>query len=573
MPTEISLDKKVSKILQDRAIPDYIKSEYPTFVSFLSAYFEWMEESKQPFDISSNLHNYRNIDNTIDDFVDYFRKEFLVNIPEEILANKALLLKNIKNFYLNKGNEASYKFLFRILYDQDIEFYFPKVDILRASDGKWYEQKSIKIILSDVSLLQYFSGKKITGATSSATGIVESVLTYEDRGDTQVVEIVLSDIRGTFQTGENITFTYVDEVTGDTLTVSEEIIELYVGINLTEAGSGYFVDEQIIIRDGDGNEVSRGIIKQVIRGPITGLNIEAAGLGYNGELRQVDRFYALPINHVLDGQVLNTAILDGSDDSNHSNFLLYTLDQLITEQNIASEGDIIQIVDGATSSGSGAFGIISLVGTDGEILEVTLLGQGNLYQSPTANIISSTGTGGEISIIGGQGGISKIVIDKFPIVLSTDEDSNGYSVYPDFTTGGDGNALGTMTVGPQANYPGKYLNQDGHLSSSKKLQDNFYYQDYSYVIKAGVEIDKWKDIVKKIIHPAGLAVFGEIGIIERFDCEVSFYDSKVTIIASEAFTPAAATFESSIVKIYVADSNGITDVPLLDSNGNHLIDF
>ena len=59
--------------------------------------------------------DYRDIDETLDDFIQHFVNEYLVNIPKTVLADKRLLAKNIKRFYQNKGNEDSYKFLFRIL--------------------------------------------------------------------------------------------------------------------------------------------------------------------------------------------------------------------------------------------------------------------------------------------------------------------------------------------------------------------------------------------------------------------------------------------------------------------------
>ena len=54
---------------------------------------------------------------------------------------------------------------------------------------------------------------------------------------------------------------------------------------------------------------------------------------------------------------------------------------------------------------------------------------------------------------------------------------------------------------------------DGRLSeSSKNIQDSFYYQDFSYVIKVGNSINIWRDAVKRILHPVGLALFGEVSV-------------------------------------------------------------
>ena len=60
---------------------------------------------------------------------------------------------------------------------------------------------------------------------------------------------------------------------------------------------------------------------------------------------------------------------------------------------------------------------------------------------------------------------------------------------------------------------GKYLNDEGFLSSKQKLQDSEFYQRFSYVIKAGRNISQWKDIYNKLVHPAGFKYFGEILVV------------------------------------------------------------
>ena len=58
----------------------------------------------------------------------------------------------------------------------------------------------------------------------------------------------------------------------------------------------------------------------------------------------------------------------------------------------------------------------------------------------------------------------------------------------------------------------KWTGDDGKISHLKKIQDSRYYQSFSYVIKTGQTIDNWNDVVKKLLHPAGFAFFGEVVI-------------------------------------------------------------
>ncbi len=58
---------------------------------------------------------------------------------------------------------------------------------------------------------------------------------------------------------------------------------------------------------------------------------------------------------------------------------------------------------------------------------------------------------------------------------------------------------------------GKYLGEDGFISeASKKIQDSYYWQDFSYVVKTASSIVSWRNNLLSTVHPAGWALFGQI---------------------------------------------------------------
>jgi hypothetical protein len=80
---------------------------------------------------------------------------------------------------------------------------------------------------------------------------------------------------------------------------------------------------------------------------------------------------------------------------------------------------------------------------------------------------------------------------------------------------------GTGTIAVNITTAGKYVNQDGHISEgSKKIQDSLYYQDYSYVIKVSESINKWRDSLKRAVHPSGFYVTGEVNIATQLSAQV-----------------------------------------------------
>ena len=76
--------------------------------------------------------------------------------------------------------------------------------------------------------------------------------------------------------------------------------------------------------------------------------------------------------------------------------------------------------------------------------------------------------------------------------------------------GGDGNAVFGAILGKLASYDKYFSGEQGLISSSMKIQDNHYYQKFSYVINNERSKDIWEPDLKKNIHIAGTKVFSSI---------------------------------------------------------------
>jgi hypothetical protein len=140
-------NNNLTSLLIPSQLPEHIRDDpsYANFVTFIQAYYEWMEQDGNVTDRSKNLLNYTDIDSSIDDFLNYFYNDFLSYFPENILADKNQVVKLAKELYKSKGTQASYQLLFRILYNLDVDFFYTKDAVLKASDGKWYVSKSVML--------------------------------------------------------------------------------------------------------------------------------------------------------------------------------------------------------------------------------------------------------------------------------------------------------------------------------------------------------------------------------------------------------------------------------------------
>lgn len=163
----------VSTIVENQ-LPDFIRAEHPKFVTLLKKYYEYMEQQDKTLHLAKNLYDYADVDTTRSDLIKYFKDKIIPNFPEETELSTAKLVKAARDFYNKKGTPDSFKFIFRTLYGQDIDVYFPKEDILKASDGKWKQPQALRLAFSD-TLQRIGSGNVNVAATSSNTITANSI--------------------------------------------------------------------------------------------------------------------------------------------------------------------------------------------------------------------------------------------------------------------------------------------------------------------------------------------------------------------------------------------------------------
>ena len=168
------LEQKVS-LLINRQVPEFVRDEYPTFIRFLEAYYEFLENKQtgKNNDLnvkSKDLRYLSDVDYSIGQFEDSFFNTFADLLPKDVQVDKAFLIKQLLPFYLAKGNEKSFKLLFRMLFDEEVEIVQPKANILRASDGKWVVEKAFRIAQSVYSTYTA-NGNTSSSATESGNTI------------------------------------------------------------------------------------------------------------------------------------------------------------------------------------------------------------------------------------------------------------------------------------------------------------------------------------------------------------------------------------------------------------------
>ena len=245
----------VTSSLVSSQLPDFIRSDNPKFVLFLEKYYEWLEKSNNAIYETNTLYDSKDLDIADEYYINEIVKEILPYFPQEILLDKSKFIKHVGQFYRSKGTPESLKFLFRILYNEEIEIYFPKEQILKLSDGKWVLPLSLRVDTGDNNIFD-IERCKITGTISKSTAIVEKVIKSVDRQlGIQYVELYISNIEKLFTTGENVTTTIV-RTDGTEDFVTAKLIGSLSEIKIDPKNRGLFYNGFDTELDYDGDPVT-----------------------------------------------------------------------------------------------------------------------------------------------------------------------------------------------------------------------------------------------------------------------------------------------------------------------------
>jgi hypothetical protein len=422
-----------------RQIPEFIREDYPTFVAFVEAYYEYLQE--QGVDLSTA----RDIDQTLDEFVVEFKKELAHNLPT-IQGDERFLLTHIKDEYLAKGSEASYKLLFRLLFGKKVELTYPGTQMLRASDGRWNQEISVfaKVDFGDPTQIV---GKLVDIQT--ATRLIRVLV---DRK-----EDLVGEVDRIVALGGNIYEFFLDKRFFGVLkptdkikykdTFQATILPATQTPKILQPGKNFRVGQVFEVRSGTGTGALLKVTAVDDDNGIKYAEFIKFGIGYTAD-------FAV---NILASNTVNAA------------------QQLVASASSARSGDNLYIGD-------------RTLGFDEQ-------GYVNLGDFVTHEYVDGTYAGS--------------IIREFSLNFRNAQTA---SADP---------AIIEVNLGALVKYPGYFTSNAGFLDDSVFIQDSKYYQTFSYVIRIDERLASYKSAVKTMLHPAGMALFGEYNITNNVDLSVT----------------------------------------------------
>lgn len=263
------IKQKLSRIVRSQ-FPEFIQTDHSKFISFLEAYYQFIEQDQNSQELIQNILDYNNIDFTTSAFIKYFLKNYAEILPDTLLADKKLAIKRIKDIYEAKGSSLSFQLFFRIVFNQEIRVNFPYENVLIPSGGNFVQRRSLRVSTS----------------TGDRANIVDRFLrTTIDNQEFRTPILEVNEINST-------------------------LTEIFLDINFL--ATSYNVNDVVTITDATesgGNILFTGNIEPTT----TSLSIINAGLGFKqGQIYTIDQFGGSGTKILIDNVTSTGAISQAS---------------------------------------------------------------------------------------------------------------------------------------------------------------------------------------------------------------------------------------------------------------------
>ena len=340
---------QATSLLVNSQLPEFVREEHPNFIAFLEAYYEYLENKQgtQLNDLvkqSKQARYFTDVDSSVADFEENFFNTYANLFPQDVQVDKAVLLKNVLPLYLAKGNEKSFKLLFRLLYNEEVEVLKPKTNVLRLSSGNWlienifraaqevystytgdgvektfrlaqnasYEEVTVYVndveltsgygvrkelrklvfdtapannsiikVLYDNFNFRLLTNRKIIGKISGASALIEKV-TQRTVNSVPAFELYINSktLVGDFENGESGTIEIIDPDDETLITIEVLGLSNLSAINIINGGSNYNVGDPVIITGGGASEDAEAIVSEVFSGFVNKITAVSGGAGF-----------------------------------------------------------------------------------------------------------------------------------------------------------------------------------------------------------------------------------------------------------------------------------------------------
>jgi hypothetical protein len=440
-------------------IPEFIRGDNPLFTDFITTYYKYVEGRTKAICSIHNRSKDTDIDETLESYISEFYATYGEYLPTELALDKRNFIKLLSSVYDAKGTRKSLELIFKAIFNENVNITYPSEQILRASDGVWVVDKFITVTTKFGEIPR---SNVIIHFTNFRGDFVIDV--------TKIVQIEYNTFRLYFNTYSEIFIVDDQQINiydeTNALVYIGQLIKSPSYLSVTVPGNSWQVG-QVITIPGKNNINSIAKVISIDSGTgIAKLEIREHGVHDQNEIVIVSPYKNRPASS---GVIVESTLVSVSPDIYHH---ALTVDD-------ATDG-IYESVIGTTDSLDNSYYLTEYV-------------ERGYY---------------------GEEVVNKIFSQSFP-------PQNAHNTGITLQEWLDSRATLIYNFENLVSNKGRFLNENGQISNHFiRLQDNYFYQPFSYVIETARDIGEYRNLLK-IMHPAGTKRFSSLLKEVEYDVSVN----------------------------------------------------
>lgn len=350
----MSLKNFISPVQRGK-LPAFVRSEYPAFETYMMKYFQWLEQDDNFIDVLERWRANNDASTQAEPYITAILRDLGWTWEGPIHIEKTVLLATLRDFYLSRGTKKSFRWLFRVLFNEAVEVEYPRERLLVPSYADYTERTSVFVTADNL-------------ATAPFTRIFEALA----GGDSVDVQGIISGITATVET-------FQIQLTGN---------EVYVKLGIIEPEQLFIPQEDVRIISGTDFVIEKLLnvaeidIEAQGYGHTVGTQVQVTGAGLAGVVRVTD----------VNGGGITSLTIDAAGEG-------YVV------------GDpIVAVLDSSLDNGFGFFAQVSAVGSAGEITAVAIKNKGMKFDN-VPRVIAKSVNGVEAELTAGSntiGGLHRL---------------------------------------------------------------------------------------------------------------------------------------------------------------------
>ena len=298
-----------------------------------------------------------------------------------------------------------------------------------------------------------------------------------------------------------------------------QILPVTTKVKIQSQGQGFKPGQVFQVSSGEGTPIWFKVLEVTDTGGLKNIDVIKFGLGYTTDFS----ITVLPTSAVSSHKkIAKTSVA-----------VSYSLiPDVVGAITLLTGGALYQQVPDVIIGGNGSGATAHAVLTNGVVTDIVIDTKGQDYTTAFVNIVPKAGDIGD-------GATAEVVLGQVYNYTYSDKTSGftegGYLSWGDYWSSefSDGAYVGTVArqffvdakdtitgnpallnvfLGSNAKYPGYYKTNDGFLDDSIMIQDSYYFQAFSYVIRIDEQLQSYAAVVRSMLHPSGMAMFGEYSI-------------------------------------------------------------